>query len=281
MTTRAYDEVVSAAINDLDANGFDSVERVAYWEAQIRAAAEAMLGSAAQAEETLRRAMAQVYARLLDQGKVVQMHPGVERFTVERLRPQLRAELDRRIMASAQLIRLNRRQAIEKTLQRFSGWSTSIPAGGSDNVDRREEKATLKKALKQLPFEERRVLIDQGHKLTASIADIIAVDQRAIAVKWNSRWRQPGYNYREDHKERDGLIYLLRGCWAAEQGLIKPGGAGYYDQVTAFAEEPFCRCQGTYIYNLRDLPAEMLTNKGREALDEARRKARAAMAGAY
>ncbi len=55
----------------------------------------------------------------------------------------------------------------------------------------------------------------------------------------------------------------------AQQGLITKGD-GYLDEITQPAEEPFCRCYGVYVNNLRDLPPEMLTEKGRRALEETR-----------
>jgi hypothetical protein len=274
-----FQSVITDAINDLAENGFDSADRVMYWQDRIRAAAEAGMVSTHRMEELLRGAMAQVYHRMVDRGGLARMHPGVERFTADRLRPALRAELDRRIMASAQLIKLNRKAAIDKTLQRFSGWATSVPKGGSDTVSRRAEKKTLRKALTQLPFEERRVLIDQGHKLQASINEVVARGGAALAVRWHSHWRQAGYDYRVEHRERDGLVYLLRGTWAVGDGLVRPGPAGWYEDVTAFAEEPFCRCYGTYIYALRDLPEDMVTKRGREAMAEAKAKVAAFAAG--
>ena len=176
-------------------------------------------------------------------------------------------------MASAQLIKLNRQQSIAKTLQRFSGWATSIPAGGSKAVDKPEVRDDLKKALRSLPYEERRVAIDQGHKLVATINDLVAVEGGAIAGEWHSNFRQPGYDARPDHKERDGGVYLIRGNWASAQGLVKPGPAGWSDSITQPAEEPFCRCQFHYIYSLRRLPEGMLTAKGRAALQTAQRVA--------
>ena len=266
MANDSYYDILTAAVNDISEHGFDSAERIAFWSEEIRKAAERTMASPSVLEQQLKDAMAAIYQRLVERGEVAKFHPGVARFTLERLRPQMRAELDRRIMASASLIKLNKTQSVQKTLQRFQGWATSIPAGGSDNVDKREEKATLSKALRQLPFEERRVLIDQSHKLTASINEIVASDGGAIALKWHSNFRQPGYNFRPDHKERDGKVYLLRNSWAKDAGLVKKGDDGYYDEITAVAEEPFCRCSAVYIYNLRSLPSDMLTQKGKDSL---------------
>ena len=150
-----------------------------------------------------------------------------------------------------------------------------MPAGGSRVTDRRETKYDVTKSLKQLPFEERRVIIDQGHKLTSSINDVIAKDGGAIAMRWHSHWREINYDYRKDHKARDEKVYLIRGSWAHEKGFVKPGPAGYLDEITQPAEEPFCRCYGSYIYSVRKLPEDMVTAKGREAMEAARAKVQA------
>lgn len=263
-------EVVTQAINDVSAHGFDSAERIAYWQQRIKMAAERQMMPPQDVAELLKGSLEATYKRLIDQYGVLKQHPGVSRFTVDKLRPQLRGELQRRIMASADLIKLNREQAMAKTLQRFSGWALSIPAGGSDVVDKRDEKAHVRKAITQLPYEARRVAIDQGHKLAASINETIARGSGAIAVEWHSRWKQPGYDFREDHKERDKLIYLLRNSWAYEQGLVKPGDAGFYEDVTAVGEEISCRCSGQWFTSLRALPQDMITAKGKAEQERVR-----------
>lgn len=268
----SYYEVLTAAVKEFSETGYTSAERLAYWQARIEEAARRTMKPASELEAMLREAMAAIYKRLVDNGQAFTYRSGVPGFTSAMLKQKLRDEVSRRVLASADLIKLNREQAIAKTKQRLAGWASSIPPGGSDNIDRNAEKAKLRKALAQLPFEERRVVIDQGHKLSASIKETIALDGGAIAVKWRSHWRQPGYNYRKDHKERDERVYLLRSSWAREAGLVKPGSVGCYEDVTAFAEEPICRCYGVWIYSLRDLPDDMITAKGRAAQAEAARK---------
>lgn len=263
-------DVLTEAVRDLAEHGYDSGQRVEFWLRRIRETAEKSLTPQHQLEQMLRDALTATYQRLIERGEIARMNPGVARFTIEKLRPRLRGELDRRILASADLIKLNRRKAIETTLQRFQGWSTSIPAGGSEVVAKGETKTDIRKSLARLPFEERRVIIDQTHKLRASISEIVATDGGAIAGIWHSHWRQAGYNYREDHKERDRAVYAVRDSWAADGGLMKVGAAGYTDAITRPAEEPFCRCFYQWIYALRDLPKDMVTKKGREALDAAR-----------
>jgi hypothetical protein len=263
-------KVVNAGIIDILNHGFDSAGRVDEWQKKIRAAAEASLVPEPQMTQMLRDGLGQIYERLIDQGRIAEYHQGVSRFTIDKIKPEARKLLDQRIMASANLIKLNRKQSIDKTLQRFAGWATSIPAGGTTQAKKADVKADIRKALSRLPFEERRVLIDQGHKLTAAISEAVAVGGQAIAARWRSNWKQPGYDYREDHRERDQQIYLLRDTWATRAGFVKPGNNGYYDKITRAGEEPFCRCYIVWIYALRDLPPDMLTIKGKNELDRVR-----------
>lgn len=267
-------EVLTAAVNDLAEHGFDSMARVDGWLLRIRAAAAAEFTPEADVARLINQTLEQVYRRQVEKGGLLRMHPGVSRYTIERLRPQLRAELSRRVMASAQLIRMNRSAAIERTLQRFSGWATSVPAGGSEVVEKREVKADIRKPMAQLPFHERRVAIDQGHKFTAALSETVATNTGAIAGLWHSHWRQPGYRYRPDHKERDLHVYAVRDNWAIERGLMNKGD-GYTDDMTRPAEEPYCRCFYQWIYALRDLPASMRTKKGDAELERVRLELRA------
>lgn len=266
---KSFFDVLTEAVADISEHGYDSQDRIDFWIREIKRAAEASLKPESVMEQMLNDAMRALYAKLVEKQGLLKYNPGVARFTLDRVKPQLRAELDRRILASANLIKLNRQQAIAKTLQRFSGWSTSIPKGGSD-TDRREVKTSIRKALTQLPFEERRVLIDQGHKFTSALNTTLAVNAGAIAARWHSNWRQSGYQFRQDHKEIDGKVFAVRDNWAMEKGLMKIGPDGYTDQIEQPAELPFCRCAYRYIYNLRDVPDDMLTVKGRDELERVR-----------
>jgi hypothetical protein len=99
--------------------------------------------------------------------------------------------------------------------------------------------------------------------LAASLNDILARDNQAIAAEWHSHYKELNYNYRKDHAERDSGIYAIRGNWAIKSGLMKVGEDGYTDEITQPGEEVYCRCYYRYIYNLRDLPEKMLTAKVR------------------
>jgi hypothetical protein len=208
-------------------------------------------------------ALGVIYGRLIDKGQIDRYVPGVPRYTVAMIRPSLRAELDRRIMASADLIKMHRSEAIEKTLSRFQGWATSIPPGGDDTVNKVDVKTLTGKALKQFRFEQRRVSIDQGAKLLSNISEIVATDNGAIAGIWVSHWRRPGYQYRPEHKEFDGKIFLVRDSWAHREGLVKLAGGKYVDEVEKPAMKPFCSCNYVWVTSPRRLPEDMLTERGK------------------
>jgi hypothetical protein len=270
---RTFDEVLTMAVADLTDHGFDSPGRVEYWANMLQEAAERVVGPAYKREENLRRGLETIYRRLVERGGLAKRHRGVGRFVLERVRPSLRAELDRRIYAAADLIKLNKERAVESTLQRLKGWATSLPAGGSDVVDKREVKQNVRKALGSLSFEERRVVVDQGHKLVSSLSDILAREGGALAGVWHSHWRQSGYNYREDHRERDSVVYAVRGNWAIAKGLMK-APHGYTDEIEQPGEFVYCRCYYQWIYALRDLPRDMLTARGIDELARVKREIR-------
>lgn len=270
---KTFTRTVREAVKFFLRNGYTSQQELEQWQAIIRQAAESETDDdyMSMVSDRLRKA----YDLQVSKAGALERHKGLSRFTLNYMEPKLRSELDRRILASADLIKLNRTAAINKTVQRFSGWATSIPVqdyvGGGLSASSRSgivaNAQHIQKSAEQVDYEARRVMIDQSHKLIANIDNIIATSNNAIAAEWHSHWRQAGYDYREDHKERDKLVYLIRGNWAQKNGYVKAGPAGYLDEITQPGEEVFCRCYVTYLYNLRSIPEDMLTQKGRKFLE--------------
>lgn len=265
-----FTRTVRDAVNFFLRNGYSSREELERWQAIIRQAAESETSDDYMAMIT--RNLTKAYDLQVGRAGALKRHQGLSRFTLNYLEPKLRTELDRRILASADLIQLNRQKAIDTTLSRFSGWASSIPSADSIALTgiqgtMRGTATHIQKAAEKVDYEARRVMIDQNHKLIANIDNVIATSNNAIAAEWHSHWRQAGYDYREDHKERDKLVYLIRGNWAQKNGYVKAGTAGYLDEITQPGEEVFCRCYVTYLYNLRSIPEDMLTQKGRKFLE--------------
>jgi hypothetical protein len=225
------------------------------------------------AEPTInvRKKLETIWIREIEEEHILKTNKGVTSFTLASIRPQLRDELDRRIMASASLIKLNKQRAVETTMQRFEGWMSSLPAVPEVRREQTDgladEARKIVKPLRQLPFEERRVAIDQGHKLIANLNQIVAYDGGAIGAYWHSHWRELNYDYREDHKELDKEFFLIQDSQAIRDGLVKKGGHKYIEELEDQpGEEVYCRCYFEYIYRLNRVPEECLTQKGKETI---------------
>lgn len=186
-------EVITAAIADITAHGYDSQQRLDLWADRIKAAAIASLIPTDKLHTMLDAALNGVYRRMVEKEGVLSMNPGASRFTLERVKPKLRAELDRRIMASAQLIKLNREQMVARTLQRFQGWATSIPAGGSRTVDKSEVKTDVRKSLANL-----------------SVRDPEHQQYRQAAEQWIRAFlrKESGAAIAPDEFKRDFVVYF-------------------------------------------------------------------------
>ena len=260
-------DLLAEAFDYFQEHGFTDEVTVRDWVRRLEDAARASMAPQEELQAELRRRFTKLFEQTVAK---IGRTPGVARFTVQNVHPALRAVLDRRILASAALIKLNRDEMIGATLRRFVGWVTSLPAEDQRKVDRAALREQLGKPLRSLPWAERRVMIDQGHKLVANVSATVAEGGGAIAARWVSHWRQENYDYREKHKERDGNVYVIRDSWAAKAGSVRRGDQPWSDEITQPAEEPFCRCNYTYLYHLRQLPEECLTAKGREKLAEAR-----------
>lgn len=260
-TNKTWHQTLSEAVDWYIRHGWEDDRQLVRWHRRLRVSLMQSAGD----EETVQRGLKAIYSRLVVHGGVLKEkgYTALSPLTLRQVKPDLRAELDRRIAASVNLIRLNRERTVDQTLQRFSGWVTSMPPGGVEKTAKKGQTvAALSKPAQQLSFEARRLAIDQGHKLAANVRYILAVQAGAIALRWHSDWRRPGYRYRPQHKERDERIYLLRDSWALRQGLIKPV-YGYYDEITAAGEEPYCSCQAYPLYSPSDLPDAFLTRKGK------------------
>lgn len=271
MAKRAFYATLNEAIADIKQHGFDSANRVAHWLSILNEASRQALIPEQDLARMLSEHFGRVYERFLSKPSAfARVHPGVSRFTVANLRPRLRQQLDATTAVSADLIKLNREVEVRKTLQRFAGWASSIPVGGT-KVGQADTSENVRRGISGLPYRERLVIVDQGHKFKAALDKIVAVDQGAIALIWHHVAEgPPAYDSRPDHVARDGELFVLRDNWAMKAGLMKLDGRRYYDQVTAVGQEIGCRCSAIFVYNLRDLPREMITAKGREELERVR-----------
>ena len=258
-----FRELLAEALAHFAEVGFGSESDLRDWVMRLQAALEAELPTDRELRSALSAALEKAFAREQKTG-IFRKVPGVTRFTIDRVAPRLRAELDRRIFAGLDLIRLNKKAAVEKTLQRFTGWVTSVPHGGSAETDLRSVGTEIRKPTARLKFEARRVAIDQSHKLVSAISAVVAQQEGAIAAVWNDRGEHDhGYDARPEHLARSGELFLVRDSWAMDEGLVKKGGHQYTDEVEQPGELVYCSCYWTYLTSPRRLPEECLTEKGK------------------
>lgn len=251
------------ALNDFYRSGYNA-SKLELWMMRLRAELDRELPGDVDFRESLRKSLSGILSR---QGSNLQRSvPDMLRYTIDLVRPALRAELDRRIFAGVSLIKLNRARRIDETLQRFAGWVSSTP-------DKREAVRTtaseIAKPVRQVRFEQRRVAIDQGHKLNAAVAATVAHASGAIAAVWRDRGAlDPHYDARPEHLARSGKMFILRDSWAIEQGLVRRGALPYTDSIEMPAELPYCSCYYEYLSRLDRVPETILTRAGRAHLGQ-------------
>ncbi len=263
-----FNVLLLEALHEFRERGYTSEFDLQDWLRRLRIALEYELPQDEWTRKELTRALTSIYNRDVVRGAVAKYVPGVSCYTLGRIQPSLRAELDRRIFAGVDLIKLNKAAATQKTLQRFSGWVSSVPRGGSATTDLRSLVKQIAKPAAQVKFEARRVAIDQGHKLSAAVAHVVAQQHGAIAGIWHDRGEHDAsYDARKEHLARSGKMFLVRDSWAMAEGLVKKGGLTYYDDLEDQAATlPFCSCYMTWIVSPRALPETLLTERGRANL---------------
>ena len=103
-----FNEALTAAVNSFTLEGFDDPLRLTHWLKRLRETAQAEMPTPKVIESRTKQALESVYKRAISPAAVKRTHREIPRFTVERIKPELRAELTRRVLASADLIKLNR-----------------------------------------------------------------------------------------------------------------------------------------------------------------------------
>lgn len=100
----------------------------------------------------------------------------------------------------------------------------------------------------------------------------------AIAAIWHSSQYYRPYGG-TDHPERDKKIFTVRGNWTLGKGLMRAGPEGFTDEITGPCEESSCQCNYQFVFHLRDIPKDMLTELGARELAQARRRVSEMMGG--
>jgi uncharacterized protein with gpF-like domain len=222
-------------------------------------------------------------------GGYTKYHSGIKAYRIEDMKPAYRKEVENAVTNSLSLIKTQNKEYMNQLQNRFINWS-SIPSndmrGNSDNPEK--IKSYLNKEILQIPengyqteAHKQFIITDQTRKLIGSMNDITAKNSGAFAFIWHNRRDKkvvgrPGGEYpigtpsHDDHWDREGKLYLIKGSWAVTKGLVKKAdGVIYDDDINDGMPSvpPGCRCYAEYFHDLELLPKKyegIITAKGRE-----------------
>ncbi len=160
-------------------------------------------------------------------------------------------------------------QQISEFNSRLEQFLEQVPRGGTKDKAAKSQITEIKKELRQLAKWEKLFSVYKANSLAAEIEYIFSLQGNPLAAIWHySKLDEQGeYQKTYDHEACDGKVYAVRGNWAIEKGLMKAGAHGYINDSTRPAQEVGCMCRLQWVYNLRSLPSDMITAKGRSELE--------------
>ncbi len=147
-------------------------------------------------------------------------------------------------------------------LQRFL---EQVPAGGTKDKAIKSQISEIKKELRPLAEWDRLFYIYKTMSFPSEIQYIFALEGDPIAAIWHYSQSDEQGEYRKtyNHKQRDGHVYAVRGNWAIRKGLMKARSPdGYIDDIDRPCQEIGCMCHLQWLYGIRRLPHDMVTEKG-------------------
>lgn len=207
-------------------------------------------------------------------------HKGITKTSLNDLKPKFRKEIEDRVKISFNLMKNQEEELKQKIASRFINWVTI------DSKDVRGNTTSKQSLLNFLDFAKENgiaedhakfILKDQTRKMIASLDDLVAKENNAIGGIWHNRGDrrvvgnpQGIYPHSEtkahgNHWDREGKFYVFKDSWAYQKGYVK---GELYDNLEdgGVGVAIGCRCRLEFIYDLRDVPYENLTQRGRELI---------------
>lgn len=183
--------------------------------------------------------------------------------TYGEIRARATSALERVVSAARADSDVFRSREIREALDVFENWANSVPSGGSKEKVYRLNAADVRGAIKSVASWDKRFFISHRRDFTSELDYLFKAQRGAIAARWE--W----YRYPEDdpHEDLNGKIFLVRGSWAHERGLIKTEGMEFLDE-RALPGVANCTCSCCYLNALRALPLAMLTEEGVRLLQQ-------------
>lgn len=120
------------------------------------------------------------------------------------------------------------------------------------------KKSLKKRIIKQYQGADLDSSLDKARTLLNAADHVKATDNNAIAAIWRAKKCA-------EHASINENVYAIKGCWALKKKMMKVGPAGYLNGIPLPRS---CGCYLTYLYNLRSLPENMLTENARKIINK-------------
>lgn len=226
--------------------------------------------------KTLRSA----YSRYIHKG-FAENNKGLKGWRLNLLKDDLRKELKDRINASLMFIKTQDEQRMGVLKTRFLSWLAETESDKPSNI---KEVLQVSHEIKKNDKHYKMILADQTRKMIGNFDTIVANKYQALGFFWKTRrdnrvtgnptGKNPkGNEMHGDHYSRQEKFYFYHNNWAIKQRLIntKHKLFKWADFEDGLPGQPInCRCYAYNIYELEDIPAELLSEKGKAYLQETR-----------
>jgi hypothetical protein len=139
-----------------------------------------------------------------------------------------------------------------------------VPMSGTKDKETKSRIAVIKKELRPLTKWDRLFYVHKAMCFPAEVEFSFSLEGNPIAAIWhyNPIDEQTDYPKTYDHKQRDELVYAVRGNWAITKGLMNAGPNGYLDEISRPSQEIGCMCHLQWLYSFSRLPTNMVMEKG-------------------
>ena len=167
----SFQKLLREAAKHFTTSGYTSQSDINHWRVRLLTAAEQHLDPEG-ARETIRRTLGKAFFKAIGEGRVAKRHGSVHKFTIDRLEPKLKDELERRMYAAQELLDGDKRATLERIHNRFLGLATA----GANPGEAQAAASAIGKAARDSRAQERMVAVDQTKKMVATLDEIIAKD---------------------------------------------------------------------------------------------------------
>ena len=163
-------------------------------------------------------------------------------------------------------------QQLDELHSRLDEFLGQVPSGGTKDKAVKSKITELKQEIRHFVKWYKLFNVYKAQSLASEIQYIFSLQGNPLAAIWlyNRIDEQGEYRKTYDHKIQDGNFYAVQGNWAIEKGLMRVGPHGYINDSSRPAQEIGCMCRLQWVYNLRDLPGDLLTTKGQSVLERTR-----------